>query len=93
MVLKGSATARVDARAGAEIDDKIDGSDIVLFHSTAHEVEDHQFTKTDPRSAFLLALFAGLGTLLALAVTHWLMARAIDASLIPAPPALQNYVN
>ena len=87
------ASAQGVSGSSAEGESQIDGSDIVLFHSTAHEVEDHQFTKTDPRSVFVLALLAGLGAVLALAAAHWLMERSIDAGLMPPAPALQKYVD
>lgn len=68
-------------------------SDIVLFHSTAAEFKDHQFSKTDPRSVFILALIVAACAVLGLALAHWLMLEAIDAGWLSAPPALQGYVD
>ncbi|WP_394728903.1 hypothetical protein [Altererythrobacter sp. GH1-8] len=82
-----------EVRTAAEIRDQTDCFDIVSFQSTAHEVEDHQFTKTDPRTVFLLAFLAGMGAVLALAAAHWLMERSIDVGLMPPAPALQKYVD
>lgn len=69
-------------------------AEIVLFHSTADELdaEDYHFTKTDPRSVFVLAMGAACYCVFALAAAHWLMVKGIEEGLLPPSPALQHYV-
>ncbi len=93
MALQNSDSSSTSPKTAGSPEGPLD-SDIVLFHSTAAEIdpEDYHFTKTDPRSVFLLALAAAIASVLGIAAAHLSMIKSIEWGLLPPSPALQHYV-
>lgn len=69
-----------------------DDDDVITFQSTASGSDDYHFTPTGPSSAFLLALAAACGAVLAIASVEYGLEAMIDSQTLPPPPALDRYV-